>query len=172
MKRLIFFVLMMSLLSSLFSCTNSGNNSADNKKTPFIAPTFSLTDLKGTKVKLDDYKGKIVMIEFFASWCAPCQMLAPELQHLHEMYKNKGLIVLAVSLDEGRDAASAVSSFVKEHGISYQVLMDDGQARKDFGVFSLPTSFIIDKQGAIKSKHQGFLPDMSKSISKEIEALL
>jgi len=171
MKRLIYFVLMISLILSLLSCAKSGNNSADKKKTPG-ALSFNLADLKGNKVKLDDYKGKVVMLEFFATWCAPCQMLASELQHMHETYKNRGLIVLAVSLDEGQDAVSAVSSFVKEHRISYQVLMDDGNARKEFGVFSLPTSFIIDKQGAIKSKHQGFLPDMSKSISKEIETLL
>lgn len=171
MKRLIYLALMISLILSLLSCAKSENNPADKKKTA-AAPSFNLADLKGNKVKLDDYKGKVVMLEFFATWCAPCKMLAPELQHMHETYGNRGLVVLAVSLDEGKDAASAVRSFVKENSISYQVLLDDGDARSEFGVLSLPTSFIIDKQGVIKSKHQGFLPDMSKAISKEIEALL
>jgi len=171
MKRLTYLVLMISLILSLLSCAKSENNPADNKKTS-AAPSFNLADVKGNKVKLEDYKGKVVMLEFFATWCAPCKMLATELQHMHETYGNRGLVVLAVSLDEGKDAASAVSSFVKENSISYQVLLDDGKARSEFGVLSLPTSFLIDKQGSIKSKHQGFLPDMSKSISKEIEALL
>jgi peroxiredoxin len=136
------------------------------------APQFTLADAEGKSVSLNDHKGKVVMLEFFTTWCGPCQMAAPELQSLHERYKDRGLVLLAVSMDVGSKARSAVASFRKEHGLAYPVLMDTGEVSRLYGVFTIPTSFIIDKNGTVRSKHMGFAPSMSQEMSKEVEALL
>lgn len=136
------------------------------------APLFELPTVQSDKVGLNGYKGKVVMLEFFASWCPPCRMVAPEIKSIYKKYKDKGFVVLAVSIDNGPNAASAVKDFVKELGISYPVVLDDGSVSRQYQVISIPTSFIIDKQGNLRSKHIGLLPDFAASISSEIETLL
>lgn len=171
MKKLSHVAFILSLTVLFVSCSR-GERVVPKAAASASAPSLALTDLQGKKVELNNFKGKVVMIEFFASWCAPCQMVAPELQDIYKKYKDKGLVVLAVSIDEGREALPALKSFVKEYGVSYAVLMDDGNASSRYGVMSIPTSFIIDRQGKIRNKHQGYIPEMSKELSKEIETLL
>ncbi|HSB51097.1 MAG TPA: TlpA disulfide reductase family protein [Dissulfurispiraceae bacterium] len=137
-----------------------------------LAPSFSLTDVEGKKVNLSDYKGKVVMLEFFTSWCGPCQLAAPEIETIHEQYRDKGLVVLGISMDVGANAKNAITSFRKEHSLSYPVLMDTGDVSRLYGVFTIPTSFVIDKKGILKKKHMGFAPSLTQEMTKEIEALL
>lgn len=170
MKRLLHFVVAVCLAASFFSCSkgDKGAASIDNS----AAPSFVLTDLNNNKVSLDAYRNRVVMVEFFATWCPPCRMSAPDIKSVYEKYKDKGFVVLAVSIDQGPDAKAVVSSFVKEFGLGHPVLLDDGQTSTRYGVVSIPTSFIIDKQGIIRSKHIGLMPDFAGALSKEIEALL
>ena len=120
-----------------------------------IAPDFELPKLDGTPVKLSDMKGKIVILDFWATWCPPCRQMIPELKKIHNEYKNKGVEILAVSLDEG--GTQAVQSFVESANIDYPVLLGSREVSKKFGqVNAIPTSFIIDREGNIRDKHIGY----------------
>jgi thiol-disulfide isomerase/thioredoxin len=166
-----FYSLLASLLVLTFlSCSRTENGAAVSSTG--AAPSFILSTVKSDRVSLDDFRGKVVMIEFFASWCPPCQMIAPEIKSVYEKYRDKGFIVLAISIDHGPTAVSAVNNFVKMFALPYPVLFDDGKVSRQYQVISIPTSFIIDKQGKLRSKHIGLLPDFSDTLSREIETLL
>lgn len=130
---------------------------------------FTLKDLSGKEVSLDQFKGKVVLLEFWATWCPPCRLAVPELIKLDERFKGRDFALLAVSLDESK---KAVKDFVEEEGIHYTVLMDDGKASEAYGVFSIPTSFIIDRDGTVLSKHSGYAEGMIDDIAKNIDELL
>ncbi len=170
MRKRFYFVLVSLAVAALFSCSKTEHGVS--VKDTDAAPSFVLSTVKSDRVSLDNYKGKVVMLQFFATWCPPCRMEAPEVESVYEKYRDKGFVVLAVSIDEGPTAASAVSKFAKEFNITYPVLLDDGKVSRQYQLISIPTSFIIDKQGKLRNKHIGLGPDFTESVSKEIEALL
>lgn len=153
----------------LFAACNRDNtgNTGSGK-----APDFSLSDASGNKIKLSDFRGKVVMLEFWATWCPPCIESIPAMKTVHEKYKDKGFVLLGISVDRGNNAATKVSSFIKENGVSYPVFLDDGNLSSTYDANSIPMSFIIDKNGHIAVRHTGFISDMVGTLSQEIEALL
>ena len=166
MKRLYYFFAATCVIVLFLSCSRT------EKAAVGSAPPFVLTTIKNDRLALNDYKGKVVMLEFFASWCPPCQMVAPELKSIYEKYLGKGFVVLAIAIDDGPKALSAVKSFANEFTIPFPVMIDDGTVSRQYQVISIPTSFIIDKEGNIRHKHIGLLPDFATTLSKEIETLL
>lgn len=152
----------------IFSCTRDDNHIAYGDK----APDFTLSDISGSPVSLSSLKGKVVLLEFWATWCPPCKEAIPELRTIHEKYKERGFVLLGVSVDKGADSRTAVSSYVKRHSITYPVLLDDNNTNGSYSVTSIPTSFIIDKTGKVVNRRIGFIPGSADNISKEIEALL
>ncbi len=165
-KRLYYFFAATFVVVLFLSCSNA------EKAAVGSAPPFVLSTIKNDRLGLSDYRGKVVMLEFFASWCPPCQMTAPELKSIYEKYMGKGFVVLAIAMDDGPNALSAVKNFVNEFGVPYPVMIDDGTVSRQYQVISIPTSFIIDKEGNIRDKHIGLLPDLASTLSKEIETLL
>lgn len=168
--RLKAFLLVICSLALLFvtvSCKSRGKAVIEEGR----APDFTLDDIQGNKVSLSALRGRVVLLEFWATWCPPCRDSVPEMNELYEKFKGKDFALLAISLDEGQSALSTVASFVKERGIAYTVLIDDGRVSSDYGVTNIPTIFIVDKSGKIARKHVGLMPDMSKILSKEIEAM-
>lgn len=119
-----------------------------------LAPEFSLTDVNGKKINLSDYKGKVILINFWATFCKPCKAEMPSLNNLFLEFREKGLIVLAISTD---DSEKPVHSFIKEKSIAFPVLMDKDQEVyfDQYGVLGLPTSFLIDREGIIRDKIRG-----------------
>ncbi|MBF0507091.1 MAG: TlpA family protein disulfide reductase [Nitrospirae bacterium] len=170
MRKGLCFVLVSLAVAAFFSCSKTENGVG--VRDTDAAPSFVLSTVKSDRISLDNYKGKVVMVEFFATWCPPCRTAAPEMESIYEKYRDKGFVVLAVSIDEGPTAVSAVSKFVKEFNITYPVLLDDGKASRQYQLISIPTSFIVDKQGKLRNKHIGLSPDFTESVSKEIETLL
>ena len=171
MRRVAVLAVLIALVFLCPACTKEDGHSGSGKKeTP--APSFTLSDSDGKKISLADFRGKVVLIEFFTTWCGPCQISAPQIQEVFEQYNNKGFVALAISLDKGSGAGGAVKSFIKEHGITYPVLFDDDEVSRNYEVFSIPTSFVLDKEGRIRNKHMGLIPDMSRVLSEEIDALL
>ena len=158
-------ITVIALLTSAFSF----NSFATEVGQP--APQFTLPTLQQDKpTSLTQFAGKVVYLDFWASWCAPCRTSFPLLNKLHEKLKSQGFEVVGINLDE--DKANA-EKFLKEFSVGFTVLRDaKGEWADQFVVESMPTSFIIDKQGVVKYIHHGFTSDDVKDLEPKITALL
>ncbi|NNU90044.1 TlpA disulfide reductase family protein [Anoxybacillus sp. CHMUD] len=128
-----------------------------------IAPDFELMTLKGKKMKLSQFRGKKVVLNFWASWCPPCRAEMPEMQRFYEQY-GQHVAIVAVNLTNKEKNHQAVETFINEKGVSFDIMLDEqGTVSKTYEVITIPTSYIIDEQGVIRSKHVGPLSyDMMK----------
>lgn len=131
---------------------------------------FMLKDMHGDDIALSDYAGKVILLDFWATWCAPCRIEIPGFVEMVETYAERGLAVLGVSIDDPPDA---LLPYAEELGMNYPVLIGDGRddLKDSYGpLIGFPTSFIIDRSGTICHKHTGFSP--KDRFVREIEALL
>jgi len=135
------------------------------------APDFTLNDLDGKPASLSSYKGKVVILTFWASWCPPCKEELRSLNKLNDVLRNRGLIILAVSSDR---SLSAAKEFVAENWVNYPVLYDEKLTvtRDMYKAFMVPTTFVIDRRGTIFRKHFGEQDWTRPALIKEIETLL
>lgn len=118
-------------------------------KEGYLAPQFGLYDLKGRQVTLSDYRGKVVLLNFWATWCAPCRREIPSLERLYRMRKDEGFEIVAVNAE--RTSASKVASFVEKYGMSFPILLNpQGDVGTTYRVRAIPTSFLLDKNGVIR----------------------
>ena len=149
--------LLLLLLVMLVSCgggegatlmgVNEGNQARD----------FTLEALDGREVSLSDFQGKVVLINFWATWCAPCRAEIPDLQAAYETHQGAGFVVLGVNVEESR---AAVEPFVAEFGMTYPVLFDEtGQLLKQYRAIGLPMSILVDEEGLIQARHTGYLTE-------------
>lgn len=134
---------------------------------PVAVPSFTARDLKGQTVSSDQWRGRVTIVNFWATWCPPCRAEIPALIALQDRYRDR-LQIIGISQDEG--AVDAVEQFVAEHKINYVVIMATPDLEKSFpGVFALPTTFLLDRDGRIAQKHLGILdPDVTED---EVRAL-
>ena len=115
------------------------------------APDFTLPGLNGELISLSEFKGNVVLINIWATWCPPCVYEMPSMEKLHQQFKNEKFKILAISIDS--QGAKAVAPFMKNHNLTFQALIDPaGTIRTSYGVNSIPQSFIIDKQGHLLKK--------------------
>lgn len=160
-------------LALVLSACSSGVNVARSSVKPESqrrkAPDFALRDADGKLVRLSDYRGKVVLLNFWATWCAPCRLEIPWFIEFQRKHKDRGLAVLGISMDE--DGWEVVKPFIERLGVNYRILMgDDSVAQLYGGVDSLPTTFLIDREGRIASVHIGLV---SKSrYEKDLAELL
>jgi len=118
------------------------------------APEFALKDSNGQTVHLADYKGKVVLLDFWATWCGPCKIEIPWFIEFEQQFKDRGFAVLGVSMDE--DGWEAVKPYMEDLRINYRILLGNEQVSDIYGgVESLPTTLLIDRQGKIASVHIG-----------------
>lgn len=137
----------------------------------FKAPGIILKGLDGKLQSLNDAKGKPYIINFWASWCGPCEMEAPDLVHMYDKYK-KDVEIFAVNATVS-DPVQEASAFANRYGFEFPVLLDmDGVAGLDYKVFSLPTTFFVNKDGIIVDHVRGVLPpdQLEKKFKKLIES--
>lgn len=119
------------------------------------APDFTLTDLDGQNISLSDFQGKNVYINFWASWCGPCKLEMPDIEKIHQDYKDKDLVVLAVNIGESQDK---VKTFMNANSLSFPVLLDSqGKTAKTYKVSSIPVSLFVNKEGLIVGKQVGLM---------------
>ncbi len=162
-----------ALLLGFTGCSNMARVSAASDLKPqdqrHVAPDFTLKDGDGKVVHLSDYKGKVVLLDFWATWCGPCRIEIPWFTDLQRKHKDKGFEVLGVSMDD--EGWEVVKPFLSEVGVNYRVLMgNDAAAQAYGGVDALPTTFLIDRDGKIAAVHVGLAN--KKDIVDGVEQLL
>lgn len=119
------------------------------------APDFELTDLDGKTIALKDYKGKVVVLNFWGTWCTPCRKETPDLVDLQNQYADRGLLVIGAAMDRSNQAG--VQTFAKQYGVNYPIVIANNTLNHAYGVIVAPTTFIIDKSGKIVYRHIGAL---------------
>jgi peroxiredoxin len=130
-----------------------------------------LRNLEGNLVSLNSFKGQVVVLNFWATWCVPCRIEMPAFENLYRRYRSQGVTGLGVSLDTGAD--EKVKKFVEEYQLSFPILMDtDGQAEKLYPSVSIPFTFVIDKAGRIVARVEGAKNWETKETFDAIEYLL
>jgi len=135
------------------------------------APNFTLKDADGNAVNLIDYRGKVVLVNFWATWCGPCEAEIPWFIEFEKKYKDQGFAVLGVSMDD--DGWKSVRPYVASHKINYRIMIGSELVSQQFGeIESLPTSFVLDREGRIASNHIGLVDkvDYQNEIVKLLEA--
>ena len=133
------------------------------------APELILKDLQGNTVKLSDLKGKVVLVDFWATWCQPCTIMIPWFIEFQNRYGPQGFAVLGVAMDD--EGLSAVKPYVAKSAMNYTVVLGNEEAAEAWGgIFGLPTSFVVDRQGRIQAKHIGLID--RDVFEKDIRGLL
>ena len=161
MVKKLFLVSMIALTGFAFNCNqieakNSDGDIVTINKDSDKAPDFALKSVDGKIVKLSDYKGKIIIIDFWATWCPPCRRGIPDLVEIQKEYK-KDLVVIGISLDAAKTIKD-VPGFIKEYGINYPIVYGDQQVTIDYGgIRSIPTSFVIDQKGNVVDSNVGLV---------------
>ena len=140
-------------------------------KEGYLAPKFTLRNLRGNLEGLDDHAGKVIVVNFWATWCAPCVKEMPSFETLYRRFRSQGLTVLAVSLD--KDGSSKVQDYVDKYKLSFPVLLDtEGVAEKLYPSFTIPFTYVLDKQGRVAARIDGAKDWESPETFKAIEYLL
>lgn len=157
----------------LIGCDNSSSelSVAKGGLVGKVAPDFTLTDMQGEKVTLSQFRGKVVILNFWATWCPPCREEMPSMERLYRDLESKGLVMLAVNVEE--NGKKAVSQFLQKRSYSFPILLDsDNVAQNTYGVFRFPESFIIDRNGIVVEKIIGGRDWLSGPTFKIINFLL
>lgn len=134
------------------------------------APNFKVISTSGQTVTMDNYRGYVLVIDFFATWCPPCKESIPHLNEMNRKYGKQGLQVLGLSMDE--DGERAVKSFIGEYRINYPVALPPEQVQIDYGIISVPVIFVIDKKGKVVEIYRGFTDEIGRSMETLIKKLL
>jgi thiol-disulfide isomerase/thioredoxin len=158
------FVLLIALSVNTFSFDKNEINTKSNNVEYAVlkiddnkAPDFTLKSFDGKTVKLSDYKGKVVIIDFWATWCPPCRKGIPDLISIQNEYKND-VVIIGISLDSEKTLKD-VPGFVKSYGINYPIVYGDEKVVTAYGgIEGIPTAFVVDKKGNVVDKHVGLVP--------------
>ena len=132
------------------------------------APGFREVGLNGDPVALEDFRGQVVLVDFWATWCPPCVAALPELDRLHRAYRDQGFTVLGVNQEPGDEAR--VRAFVTGRSLPFPVVVDSGGAARAYGVHSLPTSFLLDREGTVRAMFRGVVSE--PRLHREVRALV
>lgn len=164
MQNKILFVLLMAIFGL-------GMANAPELARNQSAIDFSLKDISDKEVKLSDFKGKGVFLNFWATWCSSCREEMPSMQELHEKFQKENFVILAVSIDRG--GAGAVKPFVNKNRYTFKVLLDPGgRVASLYKVSGIPSAFIIDKNGKIVDRFVGPRDWADESAVKALQKLL
>ncbi len=134
------------------------------------APDFTLKALDGKNLKLSEMRGNVILLNFWASWCAPCRLEMPLLNDMHNKYKDLGFTVLGVNVEEDTNMPRR---YIADRPVDFPILLDKtNQVSKLYKVIAMPTSVVIDRDGNMRYLHQGYQPGDEKKYKKMIKKLL
>jgi peroxiredoxin len=134
------------------------------------APPIKLATTSGQPITLANYRGYVLVMDFFATWCIPCKESIPHMIDLNRKYGRQGLQILGVSVDEGNDRE--VRDFIAARRINYPVAIAGDEMQADYGLRSIPTIYVINKRGVVAGKFQGYSDQAAKSIEDMVKRLL
>lgn len=160
-------------LALVFFIFSQAYSSPDSKTKSAKAADFSLKDLQGHTVKLSHFKGQVILVNFWTTWCPPCRAEIPDFIATYEKYKKKGFTVIGISLDDATTSANKrqLVEFIKKAGVTYPILIGNRAVCNDYGgVYAIPTSFLIDSKGNIVKKYIGILK--GETLEKDLLPLL
>ncbi|MEJ2568608.1 MAG: TlpA disulfide reductase family protein [candidate division WOR-3 bacterium] len=178
MKKLVLLLLLFFTISSCGQTESNKNENNKNKnesskqvgsKKSMIAPDFTLKDTADNEHSLYDYRGKVVLVNFWATWCPPCMVEIPHLIELYRKYKENGVVILGLSLDTD---LKRIKIFVEKNNMEYPVLVEARDLIKTYAIKGIPTAYLIDKDGIIVEKFVGYTPGAEKDIEKLIIKLI
>ncbi len=165
MKKYLFLFVSLLLLG-VAGCEKNATVPHDGEP----APDFTLTSLSGEKIRLYDLRGKVILLNFWASWCPPCREEIPSLASLNAAMAGKNFQMLAVSIDKG--GRDTIKRFFSKTGVNLPTLLDpDGSVGKEYGISGVPETFVIDKQGIIRKKVVGPIDWSDASVVRYLDNL-
>ena len=134
------------------------------------APDFTLRTMSGPNMRLAEQRGRVVMVNFWATWCGPCRQEMPQLDRLYQKYKSSGFVLLGVNVDDDTRKAADVASKL---GVSFPVLLDTDKAvSKLYDLSTMPSTVLIDRDGKVRYVHRGYLTGYEDNYDKQIRELL
>jgi peroxiredoxin len=167
-KRILIYAVVALCFIGLYLASRHKSQTPRASASGNAAPDFTVTDIDGKKLSLSDFKGKVVLLDFWATWCAPCRTEVPHFVDMQNKYGPDGFQVIGISMD---DDAKPVQEFAREFKLNYPVAVGDDKLGQSYGgVLGLPVNFIIDRQGRIFSKHIG--ATNAAIFDREVEDLL
>ena len=164
-------VLLAALLVPVPAAASEGSQRRGVLDEP--VPEAELPDLNGDPLALHDFPGKVVIYDFWAVWCGPCEQALPFFQDLEDRYADDGLVVLGLHVDDGRPEAPEIRAWVEERGVRYRNLLSNIEVDEAFRVFAMPTTYIADRDGIVRTRHIGFNPARTPArLEREVRDLL
>jgi len=134
------------------------------------APNFKVVSTTGQTISQENYRGHVLILDFFATWCQPCRKSIPHLVEMNRKYGKQGLQILGLSMDE--DGEKAVKTFTDEFKVNYPLALAGESTTADFGIRSVPIMFLVDKKGKIVEIYRGFSDETARSAEQSIKRLL
>ncbi len=151
----IFIIILLNIFISLILFERSPLAATSLQKGS-VAPDFTLQSLTGKPISLSDYRGKIVILNFWASWCSPCKEEMPAFQSFHEKYNNKGATILSINVTHRDRNRKQLLQFIKNNDLTFPILLDEkGKVTEMYQILIIPTTFVIDQKGMIQNKVLG-----------------
>jgi thiol-disulfide isomerase/thioredoxin len=155
---------------AMLSVLAAGCSNEREPREPRLAPDFTLSSTDGNRVHLSDYRGKVVLLDFWATWCPPCRAGIPHMVELQNKYRADGFVVLGMNMDQNPEDLVA---FLSRTTVNYPTLKIDAETLEAYGgVSSIPLTLLIDKQGKIRERYLGYDNRIAEQMERAIQALL
>lgn len=160
-------ILLISLAASFLTVPGRADAAPRTGQT---APNFKVVSTSGQTISQENYRGHVLIVDFFATWCQPCRLSIPHLVEMNRKYGKQGLQVLGLSVDE--DGERGFKAFADEFRINYPLALAGETVTADFGIRSVPIMFLIDKKGKVVEVYRGYTNDSARALETSIKRLL